>query len=230
MKKREFIKKTLAGFGTIVALPQVMGACSPKEGTTGSADSSCEVTPTETRGPFPIKSPAELMQANIVSDRQGIALLINLKIQDQSESCKPLSGVLVDIWHCDAEGNYSEYGGTRLQESNYTQAHFLRGRQTTDANGQVSFISIFPGWYPGRAPHIHVEVLDQEKKPLLNTQIAFPDDSTAEVYASRGYKGKEDTSNSADGVFRNSLDGNMADSVGGNLRDGYTLTKVITVA
>lgn len=229
MKKREFIKKTLAGFGTIVALPQVMGACSPKEGTTGLADNSCDVTPTETRGPFPIKSPAELMQANIVSDRRGIALLINLKIQDQSESCKPLSGVLVDIWHCDAEGNYSEYGGTRLQEVNYTQAHFLRGRQTTDANGQVSFISIFPGWYPGRAPHIHVEVLDQEKKPLLNTQIAFPDESTAEVYASRGYKGKEDTSNSDDGVFRNSLDGNMADSVSGNLRDGYTLTKVITV-
>lgn len=229
MKKREFIKKTLAGFGTIVALPQVMGACSPKEGTSGSTDSSCEVTPTETRGPFPIKSPAELMQANIVSDRQGIALLINLKIQDQSESCSPISDAQVDIWHCDAEGHYSEYGGFRLQEADYRNVSFLRGRQTTDANGQVSFISIFPGWYPGRAPHIHVDVL-RDGEILLSTQVAFPEDSTAEVYASRGYKGKEDTSNSADGVFRNSLDGNMADSVSGNLRDGYTLTKVITVA
>lgn len=229
MKKREFIKKTVAGLGTIVVLPQVMGACSPKEGTTGSADSSCEVTPTETRGPFPIKSPAELRQANIVSDRQGIALLINLKIQDQSESCQPLSGVLVDIWHCDAEGHYSEYGGIRLQKADYRNVSFLRGRQTTDANGQVSFISIFPGWYPGRAPHIHVDVL-RDGEILLSTQVAFPEDSTAEVYTSRGYYGKEDTSNSADGVFRNSLEGNMADSVIGNLNDGYTLSKVITVA
>lgn len=225
MKKREFIKKTLASFGTIVALP-VMG-CDTK-GATDRTDPACEVSPKETRGPFPIKSPADLMRANIVADRQGIALLINLKIQDQSESCSPLSGAQVDIWHCDAEGHYSEYGGIRLQEADFRNVSFLRGRQTTDGNGQVSFISIFPGWYPGRAPHIHVDVL-RDGKILLSTQVAFPEESTSEVYASRGYKGKEDTPNSSDGVFRNSLGGNMADSVIGNLNDGYTLSKVITV-
>ena len=69
----------------------------------------------------------------------------------------------------------------------------------------------------------------RDGKILLSTQVAFPEESTAEVYASRGYKGKEDTPNSTDGVFRNSLAGNMADSVLGNLHDGYTLSKVIRV-
>lgn len=226
MKKRDFLKKTLASFGTIVALP-VIGCETEGEVKTGN-ELACEVSPKETRGPFPNKSPAELMRANIVADRQGIALLINFKIQDQNETCTPISGAQVDIWHCDAEGYYSEYGNHPLQEKDFTKVSFLRGRQTTDANGEVSFISIFPGWYPGRAPHIHVDVL-RDEKILLSTQVAFPEESTAEVYVSLGYKGKEDTPNSTDGVFRNSLAGNMADSVTGNLTDGYTLNKIITV-
>jgi len=226
VKKRDFLKKTLASFGSIVALPVLAGA-----GSSIKADQyapPCEVSPTETRGPFPIKSPTELMRANIVADRQGVALLINLQIQKQGEQCVPLSGAQVDIWHCDAEGNYSEYGGMRMQEKDYTKVSFLRGRQTSGAQGEVSFISIFPGWYPGRAPHLHVDVL-KDGELLLSTQIAFPEKVTAEVYASRGYHGKEDTHNSDDGVFRNSLLGNMADSVVGDLQRGYTLSKVITV-
>lgn len=226
MKKRDFLKKTLASFGTIVALPVI--GCEKEGAVTKGNELACEVSPKETRGPFPNKSPSELMRANIVADRQGIALLINLKIQNQSESCSPISGAQVDIWHCDAEGYYSEYGNHPLQEKDFTKVSFLRGRQTTDANGEVSFISIFPGWYPGRAPHIHVDVL-RDEKILLSTQVAFPEESTSEVYVSRGYKGKEDTPNSTDGVFRNSLAGNMADSVEGSLTDGYTLKKVITV-
>lgn len=226
MKKREFLKRTLTSFGSIIALP-VVG--SDSRGATDDKDTACEVSPKETRGPFPNKSPAELMRANIVSDRQGVALMINLKIQDLSDACLPLPGVHVDIWHCDASGFYSEYGNHRLQQKDFTQVSFLRGRQTTDGNGEVSFISIFPGWYPGRAPHIHVDIL-RDEKILLSTQVAFPEDITAEVYSSRGYKGKEDTPNKKDGVFRNSLTGNMADSVSGNLSDGYTLRKVITIA
>jgi protocatechuate 3,4-dioxygenase beta subunit len=226
VKKRDFLKKTLTSFGSIVALPVLAGESSTDRSDEKSL--ACEGSPNETRGPFPIKSPASLMRANIVADRQGIALLINLKIQDKNENCSPIPGVQVDIWHCDAEGHYSEYGGVRLQEKDYTQVSFLRGRQTADENGEVSFLSIFPGWYPGRAPHLHVDIL-RDEKILLSTQIAFPEESTAEVYASRGYHGKEDTPNAEDGVFRNSLVGNMADAVTGNPEDGYTLSKVITV-
>jgi protocatechuate 3,4-dioxygenase beta subunit len=226
MKKREFLKKSMASLGTIVSLP-LMG-CETKGAPNVLEDAACEVSPKETRGPFPNKSPADLMRANIVSDRQGIALLINLKIQDQNTGCSPIAGCQVDIWHCDASGYYSEYGNHPLQREDFTKMSFLRGRQTTDANGEVSFISIFPGWYPGRAPHLHVDILE-ENKIILSTQIAFPEESTSSVYASRGYRGKEDTPNLSDGIFRNSLAGNMADAVIGNLEEGYTLSKVITV-
>ncbi|MCS5490241.1 intradiol ring-cleavage dioxygenase [Algoriphagus limi] len=226
MKKRDFLRKTLAGFGGIVALP-VAGSVSQSKNSINQ-DEKCLKSPSETRGPFPNKSPAELMRTNIVADRQGIALLINLKIQNSGEPCEPLSGAEVDIWHCDAKGYYSQYGNHPLQEKDFTKVSFLRGRQTTDANGEVSFISIFPGWYPGRAPHIHVDVL-KGGKIVLSTQIAFPNEATEEVYASQEYKGPEDTPNEADGIFRNSLEGNMADSLLGNLSDGYSLRKVLTV-
>lgn len=226
MKKRDFLKKTLTSFGSIVALPVL--ACEASTDNRDDKIPACEVSPKETRGPFPIKSPADLMRANIIADRQGVALQINLKVQAQAAQCSPMAGVQVDIWHCDAEGSYSEYGGIRMQEKDYTKVSFLRGRQTTDENGEVSFISIFPGWYPGRAPHLHVDVL-KEGEIVLSTQVAFPEKTTAEVYASRGYHGKEDTPNATDGVFRNSLAGNMADSVTGNLSEGFTLKKVLTV-
>lgn len=227
MKKRDFIRKTLAGFGGIVALP--IAGCETKGNQLEGNNEKCEISPRETRGPLPIKTPAELMRANIIGDRKGVALLINLKVHSQSESCGNLSGVQVDVWHCDAEGYYSEYGGNRLQQKDLSNEHFLRGRQTTNENGEVSFISIFPGWYPGRAPHIHLDVV-KDGDIIMTTQIAFPEAITSEVYASSGYKGKEDTPNEKDGIFRGSLAGNMADSVDGNLQDGFTLTKVITVA
>lgn len=226
MKKRDFLKKTLAGFGGIVALP--IAGCEGQATKSQALEDSCDVSPRETRGPFPNKTPAELMRSNIVSDRQGIALLINLKIQSQGNPCQALAGAHVDIWHCDAQGYYSEYGSHPLQEKDFRQVSFLRGRQRTNEAGEVSFISIFPGWYPGRAPHIHVDIL-QGEKIILSTQIAFPQESTQEVYLSRGYKGPEDTPNEVDGVFRNSLAGNMADQVVGNPEDGYSLSKVITV-
>jgi protocatechuate 3,4-dioxygenase beta subunit len=169
------------------------------------------------------------VRENIISDRTGVALLITLTIQDQSDGCKPLSGVFVDLWHCDAEGNYSEYGGTQMQSTNYTAKHFLRGRQSTNSNGQASFISIFPGWYPGRAPHIHIEILDASGNSIRVTQIAFPKDICDAVYATLGYKGTADTANASDNVFSNSLSGNMADSVSGNISQGYILLKTIVV-
>tara|TARA_R110002049_G_scaffold47056_3_gene136193 strand:- start:2710 stop:3405 length:696 start_codon:yes stop_codon:yes gene_type:complete len=231
MNRNDFLKKGLLGIGTLVAVPTVVQACSKDSNTTDDekVSADCELSPSETAGPFPIKTPADLMRANIVSDRSGVALLITLKVLDQSDDCKPLSGAYVDVWHCDAEGYYSEYGGIALQPTDFTNAHFLRGRQTTDANGNVSFISIFPGWYKGRAPHIHLEVLDASEKSIRTTQIAFPKSVCDTVYGTSNYNGEADTLNSSDNVFSNSIDGNMADSVSGNTTDGYTLLKSIVV-
>ncbi len=236
MKRNEFLKKGLIGMGTIAALSTVVSACS-KDDDSNNTDSDnetgqtgdCELSPSETAGPFPIITPSELARQNIISDRTGIALLITLTIQDQNDDCNPLAGVYVDLWHCDAQGYYSQYGGTQMQQADFTDEDFLRGRQTTDANGQVSFISVFPGWYSGRAPHIHLEILDANENSLRVTQIAFPKSICDTVYSTNSYNGEADTLNATDNVFSDSLDGNMADSVTGNTADGYTLLKTVVV-
>ncbi|HEX9826630.1 MAG TPA: intradiol ring-cleavage dioxygenase [Flavobacteriaceae bacterium] len=238
MDRKKFIKNGLVGMGAIVAVPTAILSCTKEDAIGEETDSStetdtdtnsCTVSPSETAGPFPIKTPADLVRENIVGNRSGVALLITLAIQDQSNNCQPISGVYVDLWHCDSNGEYSEYGGTQMQSTDYTNDHFLRGRQTTDSNGQASFISIFPGWYNGRAPHIHVEILDTNENSIRVTQIAFPKDVCDTVYATSGYNGEANTSNESDTVFSDSLEGNMLDSITGNTTDGYTLLKTIVV-
>ena len=119
-----------------------------------------------------------------------------------------------------------------MQSTNYTSVHFLRGRQTTNANGLVTFNSIFPGWYSGRAPHIHVHVYSAGGTSLLTTQIAFPTDVCNTVYTNGdAYKsrGTQDTSNTNDNVFSDSLASELG-AVSGSVSDGYTLTHIITVS
>lgn len=224
MNRKNFLRKGIFGLGSIIAIPTVLTSCGDDENIDPDA---CAVSPEETAGPFPIKTPADWVRANVVGDRTGIPLMINITVQNATMDCSPLNGVFVDIWHCDANGNYSEYSG-QIQ-GNFTNEHFLRGRQTTDANGQVSFISIYPGWYPGRSPHIHIEVLSSDETSLLVSQIAFPEEVSNTVYATSDYNGDFDTENKNDGEFRDSLDRNMA-TVTGNTTDGYTLTKIIRVA
>ena len=230
MKRKDFLKKGLAGAGGIVALSAAIGFGKTKGEISPSAEANCESSPKETRGPFPNKTPADYVRENIIGDRKGIALLINLKVVDQSKGCNPLGAALVDIWHCDNQGNYSEYGGYRMQETDLTREHFLRGRQSTDAKGEVSFISIFPGYYPGRAPHLHLEIFSADKTSLLVTQIAFPESICNTVYTTQNYQGTDYVKNTRDNVFGSSLKRNMADSVSGNNSEGYILEKTIVVA
>lgn len=221
MNRKKFLKNSLLG---LITIPTIMTSCQEKV----IDPNTCAISPDATAGPFPIKTPADWIRANIVGNRAGVPLVITIKIENTNKNCEPLSGVLVDIWHCDAHGNYSEYSGQL--DGDFTSDHFLRGRQTTDANGVVSFISIYPGWYPGRAPHLHLEIKDNAGKSLLITQTAFPEDISKTVYNSNGYKGVHDTTNQEDGIFGSGLNRSIANSVTGNITDGYTLTEVIKVA
>ena len=224
MKRKEFLNKGVVALGGAVVLTGLVASKSKTNEDPDKILENCELSPTETRGPFPNKTPSDYVQENIIGDRKGIALLMTLTILNKNNGCKPFADAVVDVWHCDSQGNYSEYGG-----ENMTNKHFLRGRQITDLNGQVSFISIFPGYYRGRAPHIHVEVLNEINKSVLVTQIAFPAAICDTVYATNTYQGTDYTSNMRDGIFRGSLEQNMADAVTGNLKDGYTLLKNIVV-
>ncbi|TCN60479.1 intradiol ring-cleavage dioxygenase [Flavobacterium circumlabens] len=235
MDRKKFIRSGILGIASLATAAKLLESCSKDDNNNtdinASDDGTCTVSPSETKGPFPIKTPSQLVLENIKSDRIGIALLINLTIESKNNNCLPLAGVLVDVWHCDKDGNYSEYGGTTMQQTDYTSVHFLRGRQTTDSKGEASFLSIFPGWYQGRAPHIHVEVLTSSGTSLLVTQIAFPENVSSAVYSSTNYAshGQADTSNTKDNVFSDSLANELA-TLTGNLTDGYTLSKTIIVS
>ncbi|WP_228412519.1 intradiol ring-cleavage dioxygenase [Chryseobacterium sp. G0240] len=241
MNRKGFLKSLgLAGV-TAIAAPllihcgnddDIEGSSSGTAAGSGSGSTGCSVTNTETEGPFPTKSPSSLVQSNIVSDRTGVPFTITITVQNVNAACATLQGALVDIWHCDKDGNYSEYGGTGMQPANYTNVHFLRGRQTTDVNGQVNFTSIFPGWYNGRATHIHVHIYNAAGQSLLVTQIAFPegsDSAVVQVAASTGYKGMTGyTYNANDNVFSDGTSNEMS-SISGSVSGGFALTHTIKV-
>lgn len=234
MNRQTFLKKGFTSIlGVAVAAP-IIAACAKTTvdptsttssgSTNGSSASDCTVTPAETAGPFPTKNPANYVIKDITSDRTGVKMTASISIKNKNASCGPLAGVLVDIWHCDADGNYSEYGSS-------TNVHFLRGRQTTDANGLVNFETIYPGWYSGRATHIHVHIYSASGKSLLVTQIAFPEDISKTVFttATSFYKkGQQDTTNARDGIFSDGVSLEMA-TLKGNIKDGYTLAHTIVV-
>ncbi|GAB3342525.1 hypothetical protein GCM10027299_57410 [Larkinella ripae] len=236
MERKDFLKRTFSVLGMAAVAPMISSCkqgdeVAPDSTTeTGTSTGSCTVTSNETEGPFPTKTPASLVTSNITSDRQGTKLTVKITVQNKNNSCAGLAAALVDVWHCDATGNYSEYGGSGMQSTNYQSVHFLRGRQTSDANGLVTFTTIYPGWYSGRATHIHVHVYNSGGKSLKVSQIAFPEDISKVVYAQGVYAshGQADTTNARDNVFSDGVTTNIS-TVTGSAAAGYELTWAIVV-
>ena len=187
--------------------------------TTGS--SACAVTPSETAGPFP--SLTDLIRSDIREGRSGTTLTLTITVVNSSNNCSPVPNANVEIWQCDAAGNYSQYGSQTAQT-------YLRGIQTTNGDGQVTFTTVYPGWYQGRATHIHVEVVRNGVSSKV-TQIAFPESVNAAVYATGVYasRGSNPTANARDGIFADSLDSEVA-SVSGDAANGYTATFRVGIA
>ncbi|MFT4156231.1 intradiol ring-cleavage dioxygenase [Parafilimonas sp.] len=245
MERKEFLKQGFKALGS-VAVVYFFNSCTKESGTDDSGsdddddddDSSsgtCSQYPTVTEGPYPTKNPEELVMSDITSDREGTALSIAITIQDYSDNCSVAADVIVDIWHCDAEGNYSQYGGSgSTQTTNYQSVNFLRGRQTTDSSGIVEFTSIYPGWYEGRTTHIHIHAYDSSGNSLVVAQIAFPEDITSTVYAQGAYAshGQKGIANADDNIFSATYEsGTLLDialaTVTGSVSSGYTLTHSI---
>jgi protocatechuate 3,4-dioxygenase beta subunit len=180
------------------------------------------VSPNETIGPYP--SLADFIRSDIRESKQGLPLTLTITVVNTNSSCAPVSGALVDIWQCDADGNYSQYGSERTLT-------YLRGLQTTDANGKVTFVTIYPGWYQGRATHIHVEVTINGRSAKV-TQIAFPEDVTAAVYRTGVYasSGQNPTTNSRDNVFSDGVADEMITLTAGDTANGYSGTFQVGIA
>jgi protocatechuate 3,4-dioxygenase beta subunit len=158
----------------------------------------CILTSQQTDGPFFFPSP---QRRNIVEDRSGKNLSLQFQVIKHPD-CQPLKDAVVEIWHCDAEGTYSGYPEEIThdiwKEAMFMKDHaktvngeihvdpvndnrFLRGRQTSDSEGWVYFDTIFPGWYEGRVPHVHVKVITSENEQM-STQFYFDPKLCKEIY------------------------------------------------
>lgn len=199
--------------------------------TTGAPPSSaCVVTASETAGPYPdntgMITKSAFFRRDITEGKAGTPLTLTLTVVAVGSGCTPVANAIIEVWQCDAAGNYSEYSQPGFNGVGQT---FLRGLQITDANGQVTFNTIYPGWYSGRATHIHVEVFVNGAS-IKTTQVAFPENVTAVVYGSGVYasKGQNSTRNSSDNVFSDGTITELA-TVSGSTAGGYTAALTIGV-
>jgi protocatechuate 3,4-dioxygenase beta subunit len=154
---------------------------------------SCVLTPELTEGPFYVAN--EKLRRNITEGRPGTPLTLKTAVINAS-TCKPIKNAAVDVWHCDAGGAYSGVGGST--------GTFLRGIQRTNAKGVATLQTIYPGWYPGRAVHIHVKV--HVGGNVVHTgQFFFPDAVTDAVYKKAPYssRGPRNQRNPNDSIFVN---------------------------
>jgi protocatechuate 3,4-dioxygenase beta subunit len=223
------------------------GATTTTTGSTATAVTSCSTIPEETGGPFPgdgSNGPDVLGESGVVrkdirtsfdgssGSAEGVPYTIQFTVVDVDSGCKPLEGAAVYVWHCDRDGNYSMYQSA-------SDANYLRGVQPADANGLVTFTSIFPAAYSGRWPHVHFEVYPNVdaatsgSNKLATSQIALPKDVCHAVYATDGYE------QSASNLARTSLDSDMVFSDGaslqtpsmtGNVAGGYVSSLVVGVS
>src|SRR6267142_116268 len=190
------------------------GGTSTTTPTTGSA--TCVLTAALTEGPFFVDE--MLNRSDIRTDpvtgavSSGIPLTLAFNVSRVAGSaCTPLTGAYLDVWHCDAGGVYSDVSGSSRK--------FLRGYQITDANGVAAFTTVYPGWYSGRAVHIHFKLrlyAGTNKTYEFTSQFFFDDALTDSVYTKSPYssRGSRSTRNASDGIY---------DSLSANDKAGLTL-------
>jgi protocatechuate 3,4-dioxygenase beta subunit len=199
-----------------------LAACSSGAKSTGTAArptttpggdrglTSCTLAPEVTQGPFFLTDHPDA--SSLVQDRKGTPLVLTLAVVGRT--CAPIAKAKVDIWHCDAAGEYggiSSSGGAgggggpspggdgaAIRGNRDT---WLQGYQVADADGRVAFATVYPGWYPGRAVHIHVKVF-VGGRAVHTGQLFFPDDLSQSVFAHAPYRGTPDTLNDADSIYR----------------------------
>ncbi|MEO7464296.1 MAG: intradiol ring-cleavage dioxygenase [Nitrosospira sp.] len=179
----------------------------------------CVVTPQQTEGPYFVDE--RLRRSDVRPDpsdgliKDGLPFALEIRVfvvnPSRKTDCKPLAGAIVDIWHCDAQGLYSD-----VMDSGFNTIgnKFLRGYQVTDENGSVRFISIYPGWYPGRAVHIHFKIRTDSnsmRADEFTSQLYFDDSITDRVYAQHQSYARNGsylprTKNEGDSIFRKGED------------------------
>jgi protocatechuate 3,4-dioxygenase beta subunit len=173
---------------------------------TTAAPTPVALAPEMTEGPYFLD--LNLVRSNIVEDRTGAPLVLNLSVVEASTG-RPIQGAMVDVWHCDADGLYSGFLAASTGRGSGTDTStFLRGAQLTDARGNVAFNTVYPGWYQGRTVHIHVKVRVAGKE-IHTGQFFFDDNTTDTIYAATApysSRSNRSTRNANDGIYRSGGD------------------------
>lgn len=215
MTRKDFIKK--AGLG-LISGPFVLKGGSYFQTRTllkaAPPPFNCVLAPTQTGGPFYLDP--EHHRKNITEDQPGLPLTLRIKVLGV-DNCEPVPNAVVNIWHCDARGAYSEFGRVAGNPADASDASWLRGYQITDANGYCEFETVFPGWYPGRATHIHFDVhlgfeaggevdTNHNATSIFFSQMYLPNSVKTKVYAEHeayAAKGDNPTGTNTDVLFQN---------------------------
>lgn len=227
------------------------GSTSTSTTTTGGTSSagSCSLIPSETAGPYPgdgtnsnasgvvnVLTLSGIVRGDIRSSigsasgtAAGVPMTVTLKLVNTSSSCATLAGYAVYLWHCTGDGGYSLYS------AGVTSENFLRGVQVSDANGEVTFTTIFPGCYSGRWPHMHFEIYSSlasatsGSNDIKTSQLALPAAVCSQVYGgASGYNSSATNfagiTLASDNVFGNDSAAQQLATVTGDNASGYTAT------
>ncbi len=241
MRRRDLFKLAM-GVGVL----QLLGCADLANAAGSDENAACPRIPTETAGPYPgdgsngpnvlddvgvVRSDIRSSFAGLSGTAAGVTLTVTLTILD-ADSCAPLAGRAVYLWHCDRAGRYSLYS-TGVTDQNY-----CRGVQETDAQGKVTFTTIFPGCYAGRWPHIHFEVYPSlaqatsSGSKVATSQLAFPQATCDLVYQEAGYSASitnlAGVSLATDNVFSDGASRQLA-TMTGDVTAGYTATLTVPI-
>jgi protocatechuate 3,4-dioxygenase beta subunit len=220
---------------------------------TGTSTSTCTVIPEETAGPYPgdgsnssngsvanalmlsgiVRSDIRSSIAGATGTAAGIPLRIRLQLVNTGASCASLAGHAIYLWHCDRDGNYSMYSASVVNQN------YLRGVQVTGSDGVAEFVTIFPGCYDGRMPHMHFEVYRSAttatsfSNKLKTSQIAFPTDVCTTVYGTTEYAASLRNLGrigfASDNVFSDGYSTQLATMTGNNT-EGYAGTLQVGIS
>lgn len=225
--RRNFIKTLgLASAGTLVPVAPIFG----QELISKKTASSCTLIPTETAGPFPLDLTANtaFFRQDIRESKAGVQLNLKLKIIGD-QNCEPMQNVRVNVWHCDKDGVYSGYN--TAQNPGSTSSTYMRGYQMTDSNGEVEFITIFPGWYNGRICHIHFQVYINSTYAAIS-QLTFDVTTKNAIYTNNSSiytNGTDPMTLANDNIFSDGYSYQMASLTPNSTTGGYDAELEVTV-
>ena len=229
--RRDFIKaSSILGAASLLPIGKLLANSSSLLSNREEVSGTCVLIPTEVAGPFPLDLTANttFFRQDIREDKEGVPMKLKLKILGNG-NCLPMQNVRVNVWHCDKDGVYSGYDTT----NNPGQAGltYFRGYQMTDANGEVEFMTIFPGWYNGRICHIHFQVYVSSSYAAIS-QLTFDVATKQAIYTANPdlyTNGTDPMSLASDNIFSDGYQYQIATLTENTDINGYDAYLEVTI-